>query len=374
MIARPGQSIAETRNELSIPKSLTPAKISAPSSLRFSQMNLDERMRLCTFMASSTTVPKALQGNPANIYYIAERGDRIGLSATESISCVMVVNGVTSLWGDMMLALCRASDQWDSAAFDEWIEVDGTRVTKDFDNDALQKAFTEAKMIVAYCKAKRVDAPDAIVRSFSVQDAVIAELDQKPGPWRTAPKRMIQMRARSWALRDGFSDVLFGLYSREEADDIAPDTLSQEQQIEAKSQPDTKGTEIMKSDMPTLIKTAQDTGKAVLQGQERPQPVDPAPDEQTPAPDQKDPNQGDLPIPGDAPTQPEAAIAQLVDAKVDQLRKLTQGGARLMKIWQKHKLPTAKFLKVKASELLPEPALALFGVDVEQAIAELTKK
>ena len=164
----------------------------------------------------------------------------------------MVVNGVTSLWGDMMLALCRASDQWDPREFEEWIEVDGVRTTKDFDNEGLGKAFSAAKSIVAYCKAKRKDAPAALIRSFSIQDAVLQELDQKPGPWRTAPKRMLQMRARSLTLRDGFSDVLFGLYSREEAEDIAPVVNTPEQLMAEKSQPSTKGEEILGGTLPPL--------------------------------------------------------------------------------------------------------------------------
>jgi hypothetical protein len=45
---------------------------------------------------------------------------------------------------------------------------------------------------------------------------------QKEGPWQTYPRRMLTMRARSWALRDGFADVLRGLSIREEVDDYDP--------------------------------------------------------------------------------------------------------------------------------------------------------
>ena len=56
-------------------------------------------------------------------------------------------------------------------------------------------------------------------RRFSVQDARRAGLWGRPGPWSQYPQRMLQMRARAFALRDAFADVLGGLYLREELED-----------------------------------------------------------------------------------------------------------------------------------------------------------
>ncbi len=58
-----------------------------------------------------------------------------------------------------------------------------------------------------------------IERRFSVQDARRAGLWGRPGPWSQYPQRMLQMRARAFALRDAFADVLGGLYLREELED-----------------------------------------------------------------------------------------------------------------------------------------------------------
>src|SRR5208337_965143 len=55
---------------------------------------------------------------------------------------------------------------------------------------------------------------------FSVADAKIAHLWGKEGPWRSFPDRMLQMRARGFALRDAFPDVLGGLYLQEEMEGI----------------------------------------------------------------------------------------------------------------------------------------------------------
>ena len=59
-------------------------------------------------------------------------------------------------------------------------------------------------------------------RTFSDDDAAKAGLKGKAGPWTQDPKRMRQMRARAFALRDVFPDVLRGLPVAEELMDAPP--------------------------------------------------------------------------------------------------------------------------------------------------------
>jgi hypothetical protein len=58
---------------------------------------------------------------------------------------------------------------------------------------------------------------------FSVEDAKRAGLWGKQGPWTAYPKRMLSMRARGFAIRDCFADVLKGLITAEEAQDYPSD-------------------------------------------------------------------------------------------------------------------------------------------------------
>lgn len=71
----------------------------------------------------------------------------------------------------------------------------------------------------ASCRVKRV-GEDEQTRTFSMSDAQQAGLKGKQGPWAQYPKRMRQMRARSFALRDVFPDVLRGMPMAEEVQDI----------------------------------------------------------------------------------------------------------------------------------------------------------
>ena len=75
--------------------------------------------------------------------------------------------------------------------------------------------------MVAVCEAKRRGYEKPTVVRFSVADAKKAQLWGKSGPWTQYSRRMLQMRARGFALRDAFPDVLRGLVTAEEAQDYA---------------------------------------------------------------------------------------------------------------------------------------------------------
>jgi hypothetical protein len=77
----------------------------------------------------------------------------------------------------------------------------------------------DGDQMVATCVAKRRGYPAPSAVKFSVADAKKAGLWGKSGPWTQYPKRMLQLRARGFALRDAFPDVLKGLVTAEEAQD-----------------------------------------------------------------------------------------------------------------------------------------------------------
>lgn len=159
---------------------------------------LEEAMKLAEIIAKSDLVPKDFQGKPGNVLIAVQMGKEIGLKPMQALQSIAVINGRPCVWGDGALALVRASG-----------------LLEDFREDMDEKALT------ATCSAKRKGQPTTIVRSFSQAEAKVAGLwDKKPSPWQTYPKRMLQMRARAFVLRDGFADVLKGLAIAEEQGDI----------------------------------------------------------------------------------------------------------------------------------------------------------
>lgn len=156
--------------------------------------NLEAAMKLAEMFSKSAMVPKQYQGNAANCLVAMAYGDSLGMAPLQAMQSVAVVNGVPALYGDGMLALVQASPVF------EWI--------KETVEDG-----------AAACEVKRRGMA-AVVRLFSIDDAKRAGLWGKQGPWQQYPSRMLQMRARSWALRDAFADVLRGIQSVEEVRDI----------------------------------------------------------------------------------------------------------------------------------------------------------
>lgn len=156
-----------------------------------------EMQEACALVAKSMIIPEAYRGKPADIFVAASMGMEVGLSFLQSLQGIAVINGRPTIWGDHAIALVRASGKC------EYID----------------ETWDEAKLI-ATCKVKRKGEPVEIVRTFSLEDATRAGLDQKTGPWKGYDQRMCQMRARSWALRDGFADVLRGIGIAEEMRDV----------------------------------------------------------------------------------------------------------------------------------------------------------
>ena len=164
----------------------------------FAPATIDEAMRLADTLSRSSMVPRAYQGKPEDILVATIWGKEIGLATLQALQNIAVINGKPSVYGDAAMALVQASAVCEDVQ--EYFEGEGTPNP------------------VAVCVAKRRGRKE-VVAKFSVEDAKRAGLWGKTGPWQAYPKRMMQMRARGFALRDAFPDVLKGLITAEEAQD-----------------------------------------------------------------------------------------------------------------------------------------------------------
>ena len=164
----------------------------------FAPTTLTEAITFSEMLSSSNMVPKAYQGKPQDILVCVQWGMEMGLAPLQALQNIAVINGKPSVYGDAMMALVQASSVCEDV--EEYFEGEGTPNP------------------VAVCIAKRRGRKPVTVK-FSREDAQRAGLWGKQGPWTAYPRRMMQMRARGFALRDAFPDVLKGLISAEEAAD-----------------------------------------------------------------------------------------------------------------------------------------------------------
>ncbi|MCP4304176.1 MAG: recombinase RecT [bacterium] len=158
---------------------------------------MDEAYRLAKAVCLAGMAPRGLD-KPESAMIAILHGLEIGLTPMSALQRIAVVNGRPTIWGDAAIGLVRGSGLCKYVKE----EVSG-----------------EGDQMVATCTALRKGENEPIIRTFSADDAKAAGLWGKSGPWKQYTKRMLQMRARAFALRDGFADVLGGLYLKEELDD-----------------------------------------------------------------------------------------------------------------------------------------------------------
>jgi hypothetical protein len=165
--------------------------------------DIDQAYRFAQALAGSGMTPKAFNNDPNKILVGIIAGMEVGLAPFQALQSIAVINGNPSLWGDGALALIQGSGLL--------VDIEETD-----DGDT------------ATCRLVRKDRETPIIRQFSNAMAKSAGLLGKAGPWTQYQARMRQMRARSWAMRDGFPDVLKGIGIAEEVRDVPANSFSEE--------------------------------------------------------------------------------------------------------------------------------------------------
>lgn len=173
--------------------------------------NFEQAMTLAEMLSQSDLVPKNYKGKQFDIVVAMQMGYEVGLKPLQALQNISVVNGKPTLWGDAVVAICQGSGM---------LEDITEEVTDDY-----------AKVTV-----KRVGQEPHSV-TFSREDAQKAGLWGKSGTWQQYPKRMMKNRARAFALRDKFADVLSGFGITEEEKDRVIDEVKAPKDVTPQSAP-----------------------------------------------------------------------------------------------------------------------------------------
>lgn len=165
---------------------------------------VEDLARVADIMFKGGITPPGMT-NPHTLAAVILSGLEVGLCPTQAVGSIMLTNGKLSIYGDAALALVRASGLLASISEEVSGEGDDRRCV---------------------CKVTRKGEQERAF-SFSMGDAKRAGLIDRArgkdgkgnGPWVSYPDRMVMYRARGYALRDVFPDVLRGLAMHEvEAD------------------------------------------------------------------------------------------------------------------------------------------------------------
>lgn len=178
-------------------KQKMPALQAGGSARAIVPQDFDGAYRIANAVVMAGMAPRGLD-TPEKATIAILHGLEVGMTPMAALQSIAIVNGRPTIWGDGALGLVQGSGLMEKHK--EWLE--GTGDTRK-----------------AFCVVKRKGDPEEKVGEFSVADAKKANLWVKSGPWTQYPDRMLKMRARGFALRDGFADVLRGLSITEEVQD-----------------------------------------------------------------------------------------------------------------------------------------------------------
>jgi hypothetical protein len=174
-----------------------PARYEAPvqgiNTLAYEPTDLDQAFRMAQILVSSGLTPRGVD-TPQKAFLIMAQGRELGLSTMQALGNIYVVEGKVSLSSDLMAAMVLKSSVCEYLRVVEMTPERATYAAK-------RKGGNEFRF------------------SFSWEDANKAGLTGR-ATYKANPADMLRHRALSKCVRAVFPDVVAGLYSRDEAEDI----------------------------------------------------------------------------------------------------------------------------------------------------------
>ena len=175
----------------------TTALALATTPTAFEPANLDQALTLADRMSKSNLLPTTLRGKAPDVLIILMAGHEMGLSPMQAIRGMQVIEGRPTMSAELMVAQCLRHP----AICESFEMVESTP----------EKATYEAK--------RKGARPQRL--SFTLKEAQSAGLTNKDN-WRKWPAAMLRARASGALARVVFPDLVGGIYSDDEADEIQP--------------------------------------------------------------------------------------------------------------------------------------------------------
>jgi len=162
---------------------------------------LDEEFRNAKMLVQSGLLPK--QFNTEQKVMTAYRfAKETGLPPLTAMRQMAVINGTPSFYGDLPLSTVMNSGKLESIK--EYL------IDSDYQEICTSNKNLGTPPWAAICIVKRKNDPEALERTFTMEDAKAAGL-QKNAVWGKYRARMLTYRARGAALKDKFPDCLNGV-------------------------------------------------------------------------------------------------------------------------------------------------------------------
>lgn len=159
--------------------------------------DIDGMFRAAECYLQSGFAPSAFK-TPQQLVICWARGAELGLRPLQAIDGLTVINNRIGIMGDLALAMVRQAGEL----------ADYSKEWSGQGDDLVCEVLLQRK------------GGQPHTYSFSVREAKVAGIYNRNPVWPQYSKRMTYYRALGFGLRDEFSDILKGLYTSEELDDM----------------------------------------------------------------------------------------------------------------------------------------------------------
>lgn len=156
-----------------------------------------ELTEVATSLSKSSLIPETFK-KPEDALYAIAQGRELGLSPIYSLNNISIIKGRSFLSADAMLAIAKKSPEYGGSTIEETADACTVTMTRNYANGV----------------------SDTRKVTFTIQDASKAGLVKEGSGWVKYRSRMLKARAQSYCVKDLFGDLLAGIYSTEEADEI----------------------------------------------------------------------------------------------------------------------------------------------------------
>lgn len=199
----------EAKTEVKIPTMIT---VDMGSQKMVAKDN-SELVRLIRTFMKGMAFPKSLD-NEEKILSAWQLAASLNVPPIRGIQNIAFVNGTMTLWGELPLALARATGELSKF---QVCMVDKDQVPISLANKNLNQEPWGAVVSIER-KSQGVNE-----YTYTMKDAERAGLDKKPGPWRDHRPIMLLRRAIAKAVKFEFADALMGAPVAEYDFDTGPD-------------------------------------------------------------------------------------------------------------------------------------------------------
>ncbi|MBR4832771.1 MAG: recombinase RecT [Thermoguttaceae bacterium] len=206
----------------------------APSSIIDAMRSYQDYYQFAQALAASRSIPEAFQKNTGDCLIALDLAARLGISPLTVFQHLYIVSGKPAFSAQFCVALVNGSGKFSRITFAEGQDGHATVKTKERDGwDAQNKRYKYKTATHSvenlYCEACFTELATGQKFSSGRIDLRFADkngwFDKADSKWAVMPKQMLRYRAAALLIRTYAPELVLGLHTVEEAEDVSGETV-----------------------------------------------------------------------------------------------------------------------------------------------------